>query len=192
MRRSTVLVLAAATALALAFPAHAVASTQDRNVAFILSALGFEEAPEGLATVHAAGAVTRAPIEDALRSAAQRARNVDLAALVASASGEGPPVVVGDVWVIEIGGGSCPGPMSVASPVPAVDVHPQLASYAGGVGLMTWDTGIAYVTSWTTKASYSYVGGMSTTLGQSDFFCIEFFGLYFLFPLVDGVFVHSA
>lgn len=176
-------------ALALATPiALASSPTEERNLDLFLALLGYEEAPEGTATVHNAGAVELTTIAEALRLAAARAGDVDLGALVASAN-VGPlggVRCIGDCWLFEIGAGTCPAATFVPTPIPFTAFHGQLWTYGGGIGTMT-TSGPTLVIDWTTKVLGGVAPGGVTFIGQSDFFCIEFFGLYILFPFVNGV-----
>lgn len=155
-----------------------------------MEALGLDEVPDGTTTLWERGIARETSIAEALRLAAARPGAVDLAALAAST---GPPAAqpfgVGDVWIFEIGRGECPLPTAFSSPVPDADLHPQLATHAGGIGTMsTFDAYFGFLIDWTTKGETGGAyGGLGTTIvGQADFFCFSVFGLMFYFPMVDG------
>lgn len=196
MSRPVLAALALAASLALALPAPAAASTEDRNFAFLLDALGFSRAPAGVATVFDHEGVRSLAIDAALREAAARAGSVDLGAIAASAvePAEGP-FCAADCWIVDFGTGPC------ASPAPALPgvlpwnppLHPQYWGYAGAIGTMTFDGGAGLVLDWTTKLSTggAYAGGVVRFGGQSDFFCVEFFGVRIWFPFIDGFVVQG-
>lgn len=167
-----------------------VAAPHDRNLAFVMEALGLDAAPEGTTILWEGAGAREVPIAEALRLAAARPGAVDLSALVAST---GPPATqpfgVGDVWIFEIGWGDCPLPTAFSSPVPDAALHPQLATHSGGIGTMsTFDAYFGYLIDWTTKGETggAYGGLGSTLVGQADFFCFTVFGLMLYFPMVDG------
>lgn len=177
--------LAALAVVGLVAVAAPVNAAENRNVNFLLGSLGYENMPEGDATVFVNGVATTMPIADAIVMTAARAGNVDLGALFASAA-PGDAAGVGDIWVLEIGGGSCPAATAVPTPVPFTAFHGQLWTYSGGAGTMT-SSGSGIMIDWTSKVLGGSFGSGMTFAGQSDFFCIEFFGLYILFPFIDGV-----
>lgn len=174
--------LAVVGMMAVATPVNAA---ENKNVEFMLNSLGFENMPEGVATVYNHGVATEMSIADAVTLAASRAGNVDLAALVAGAA-PGDASGAGDIWIIEIGGGACPAATIIAAtPVPFTTFHGQLWTYPGAAGTQS-SAGFGTLIAWTTKLTSGSYGSGATFVGQSDFFCISFFGLYIWFPFIDG------
>lgn len=160
----------ALAASALAAPAGAEIS--ERNAEFLAA----------LAGVHVTGDV---------RIMAARAGNVDLAALAASAAEPSDFAHMGDVWIVEVGSGSCPagvrGPLARGE---SVEVHPQMHLYPADAGLVA-TSGSGTLTDWTAKSVSTYAHGVLIA-GASDFYCIELFGIYLFFPFVNGVVVPVA
>lgn len=178
--------LVATAMIAVAAPANA--ATMDKNVDFFLDSLGLDAIPEGTATVYMGTDSFEMSIADAIHAAAARAGDVDLGA-VAAAAGPTDSPSAGDVWVIEIGFSRCNAPtIYSASPVPNTAFHPQAYTYAGAIGEQDSPGGSGIILDWTTKfmtgTGYS---GSSHIVGQSDFFCLYFFGFSIYFPFLDGV-----
>lgn len=183
-----VLALACAVALlALAAPATAAPSVEDRNVTFLLDSMGLDAIPDGVALVHTLDGVVEMRIADALRVAAERAGDVDLAALAASAVPPSGAFGVGDVWVLEIGFGGCPT-VTVLAPglLPPTALHPQAYTYSGAIGHAQSD-GVGVIVDWSTKGTTggAYLNGVFI-VGQSDWFCLSFFGFVVFFPFIWG------
>lgn len=188
MQRTIVGLLAVALML-MAVPASATdMNVREKNIDFLVDYTGLEEIPDGEAMVHQNGEATELSIETAFELAAERAGSADLAQIL-SAAEPGDAVGVGDVWILEFGVGDCPEVTthSEEAVVPPGAYDAQFAVYDGPVGNST-SSGAGSIIDWTTKdaAAGTYTDGVSYA-GQSDFFCIAFFGIYLLFPFLDGV-----
>lgn len=176
--------LAAAALLAVAAPVNA--NSNDKNVDFLVAFAGLESIPEGVGTLNVNGETMEITIAEAFALAAERANGVDLAA-IASAAAPGDATGLGDVWALEIGGGRCPAVDVISGQVlPGSALNPQAYVYNGPVGTSE-TSGSGIIIDWTTKGltGGSYGSGM-TYGGQSDFWCFAFFGIYILFPFIDG------
>lgn len=168
----TLAVLIATLMLATAMPVSANETVADANTAF------FAEQIEALGVDATSDEATAAIAE-----AVARAGDVRLDLLAADAA-PGDAAAVGDVWIIEFGAGSCPAPTVLAPGVPGSSAHPQARVYNGDIGTQS-TTGFGFYVDWTTKSSGTYTTGV-TIVGQSDFFCFEFFGIYIYFPFLTG------
>lgn len=179
---------------ALAAPAAVAApeSGEDRNVAFLLAALGLDAMPEAIARVSSFEGARDVPAALALREAAQRAGSVDLGAIATSAAQPGlvPPFGAGDVWVIDVGPGACTEPTAVLNPL-SYNGHfiPQGWSYRGSTGYGAYAGTRGVIIDWTTKSfGGAYTGGVVHVAGTSDWFCVELppLGVRVLFPFING------
>lgn len=171
---------------AMAVPVSATPSVADRNVEYFLDQAGWDAIPEGDVELHTGDGVVTITAEEAFELLADRAGDVDLAAVTSGAATGGAGVLVGDVWLIEIYFGSCPGANILAGPTGVgLAPHPQAFLYNGYVGDSAGSTAFGTGIGWTTKELVFYGAGAAYG-GISDFFCLNFFGIIIHFPFIDG------